>query len=257
MTALFLGTGASTGVPSLACNCSVCKSKSKYNKRLRPSLLVNYKKKNILIDAGPDIRQQLLKCKAEKIDYLILTHAHYDHMAGLDDLREYSRRQKQPIKCFLSNETFIEIKKRFSHLFTPNVKGHTQAARFDFVILDKNQGSFRIDHSKALFFSYYQDSKKVLGIRISNFAYLTDIKTYKENIFNYLKDLDVLILSCLRPKLSNVHFNIQEALDFSKKVCAKKTFLTHLGHEIDYLKAKSTLTKNVFLAYDGLKFKFS
>jgi phosphoribosyl 1,2-cyclic phosphate phosphodiesterase len=253
---VFLGTGASTGVPVITCKCKTCRSKSKYNKRLRPSILIKHKRKNILVDAGPDIRQQALKYRINRLDVLILTHVHFDHIAGIDDLRIYNRKQKRATKCYLLKETYEELKSRCKHLFNVNHIGHTQSARFDFHVLDKKKKSFKINDNLVNCFSYFQDSKKVLGIRIENIAYITDIKHYNENIFDELKNLDVLILSCLREERSSVHFDLKEAVDFSKKINAKITYLTHLGHEMEYHTVSKKLCKNVKLAYDGLILKF-
>ncbi len=252
----FLGTGASTAVPVINCRCKTCRSDSKYNKRLRPSVLIEKNRKKILIDVGPDIRMQAVRYKIKKIDVLILTHAHFDHIAGLDDLRIFNRIQEKPIRCYLLKETFKEIKIKFDHFFKRNLKHHTQGAKFDFHILDSKRKQFRYDDISIEYFSYFQDSKKVLGIRVDNFAYITDIKRYDEKIFKKLMNLDVLVLSALRHQKSDVHFNIKEAIEFIKIVKPKKAYLTHLGHEIEYLRDSKKLLKNVFLAYDGLEIKF-
>ena len=251
----FLGTGASTAVPVINCRCKTCLSDSKYNKRLRPSVLIEKNRKKILIDVGPDIRMQAVRYKIKKIDVLILIHAHFDHIAGLYDLRIFNRIQKKPIRCYLLKETFKEIKVKFDHFFKRNLKHHTQGAKFDFHILDSKRKAFRFDDMSFEYFSYFQDSKKVLGVRVDNFAYITDIKKYDEKIFKQLTNLDVLVLSALRHKKSDVHFNIKEALEFIKIVKPKKAYLTHLGHEIEYFKDSKKLLKNVFLAYDGLEIK--
>jgi len=253
---VFLGTGASSGVPVIGCSCKTCRSKSKYNKRLRPSILIKHKKKNILVDVGPDIRQQALKYKINKLDALIITHAHFDHIAGIDDLRIYNRKQKKNIECYLLGSTYDEIKRKYEHFFKKNHIGHTQSAKFDFHVLDEEKKKIRFNDMSFSYFSYFQDSKKVLGIRLNKFAYITDIKAYEKTIMEDLKDLDILILSCLRTTKSEVHFDLNEAIDFSKKVNSKVTYFTHLAHEIEYSRFSSKLTKNIKLAYDGLKLKF-
>lgn len=253
---IFLGTGASTAAPVINCKCKTCKSDSKYNKRLRPSVLIQKNRKNILIDAGPDIRIQAIKHKVNKIDVLILTHAHFDHIAGIDDLRIFNRIQKKRVRCYLLKETLKEIKLKYDHFFKKNYKHHTQGAKFDFHVLDEKNNKFRFDDITFEYFSFFQDSKKVLGIRVDNFAYLTDIKRYDDNILKHLEGLDILVLSALRQKYSDVHFNIKEAEEFIKKVKPKKAYLTHLGHEIEHVSTSKKLLKNTFLAYDGLNLKF-
>jgi len=253
---IFLGSGSSTGSPVIGCKCKTCRSNIRYNKRLRPSILIKEKNAKILVDSGPDIRLQALKYNINRLDALIITHNHYDHIAGIDDLRIYNRMQKKELKCFLLKETFLEIEDKYPYFFEPNKRGHTQSARFDFQILDDKKDSFEFKNIKFDYFSYFQDSKKVLGFRINNIAYVTDIKRYKKDIFSKLKNLDVLILSCLRYERSEVHFNIKEALEFSKIVNPKITYLTHLGHELEYSSTSNDLPPKVKLSYDGLKIKF-
>ena len=253
---VFLGTGASTAAPVINCRCKTCASDSRYNKRLRPSILIQKNRKNILVDVGPDFRIQAIKHKINKLDVFILTHAHFDHMAGLDDLRIYNRIQHKPIRCYLLKETFREVKVKYDHFFTRNLQHHTQGAKFDFHIVDNKKSSFKFDDITFEYISYFQDSKKVLGIRVDNFAYLTDIKKYDDKIFDQLENLDILVVSCLRFKATDVHFNLKEAEAFIKKVNPKKAYLTHLGHEIEHFSTSKKLSKNTSLAYDGLELNF-
>lgn len=257
----FLGTGSSTASPVIGCKCRTCKSTSKYNKRLRPSILIQKNRKNILVDVGPDIRHQAIKFNINKLDALIITHAHFDHMAGLDDLRIFNRMQNKPLKCYLLKETLKEIKKKYDYMFEVNIKGHTQSARFDFQVLNEKKLSFKVADIIFDGFTYFQDSKKVLGFRVDDFAFITDIKRYREKILDKLKDLDILILSSLREEPTPVHFNIEEAIEFANKIKPKMTYLTHLAHEIEHISMakklkKQKYSKNIKLAYDGLELKF-
>ena len=253
---IFLGSGASTGIPVVGCSCKVCLSSSIYNKRLRPSILIKLNKKNILVDVGPDIRYQALIYDINKIDNIIITHAHYDHIGGIDDMRIFNRLQKKSIKTFLSEDSFNEISRRYDYIFKPNKKGHSQSASFNFKVLKEDIGEFKINRDTFKYFSYFQDSKKILGFRIKNFAYLTDIKRYDESIFKKLKNLDYLVISCLRVQKCVVHFNVEQAIKFAKKVKAKKTYLTHIGHEINHSFLENNLPNNIFPAYDGLVINF-
>jgi phosphoribosyl 1,2-cyclic phosphate phosphodiesterase len=253
---IFLGTGASPGVPEIGCKCQVCISNFEYNKRLRPSVIIQKNSKNILIDPSPDFRLQMLKNKINRIDAVLITHIHYDHIAGLDDLRALNRLQKEKIRCYLSKSCFLDIKKRYDYLFLNN-SDQIESAKFDFHILEHNEGEFNIDGIKILYFKYHQNKMhEVLGYRIGDLAYITDIKIYKDKIFDFLNDINTLILSCLRYKESTVHFNVKDAISFSKKVNAKITYLTHMAHEIDYEILTKKLNNNMKLAYDNLEVEF-
>ncbi|OGN60103.1 MAG: hypothetical protein A3F40_02325 [Chlamydiae bacterium RIFCSPHIGHO2_12_FULL_27_8] len=249
---IFLGSGPSTGIPVVGCSCKVCLSPSVYNKRLRPSILIKLANKNILVDVGPDIRHQSLKYGINKIDYLIITHAHYDHIGGIDDMRIFNRIQKKSIKTFLSLSSYEEIKRRYDYIFQPNKKGHSQSASFNFKILKDDVGEFKVSNERIKYFSYFQVLKSVIGIRLKKFAYVTDIKKYDKSIFKFLKNLDVLVISCLRIQKSAVHLNVDQAIEFAKKVNAKKTYFTHMGHEISHAYLENNLPQNMFPAYDGL-----
>ncbi len=254
---LFLGTGASSGVPVLGCKCSVCLSKDKKNKRLRSSALIQISKKIFLLDVSPDFREQGLKNKIYHIDGLLLTHAHYDHIGGLDDLRSFNFIEDKPIPCLLSRETFEELKKGYHYIFKPQTETDTLSTRLKFSILEKDFGDDFFETIKISYFSFLQKTTRVLGYRIGDLAYVSDIRTYNEDIFSHLKGLSILIVSALRDLPSPSHFSVEEAIDFAKKVGAKKTYFTHLSHEIDHKKVEQSLNKNIFLAYDGLKLEFN
>jgi phosphoribosyl 1,2-cyclic phosphate phosphodiesterase len=218
-------------------------------------MLIKIKNKTLLLDATPDFRAQALKYHITHIDALLLTHAHYDHIGGLDDLRTFSMQTGKPIDCFLSEETFKEVKNRFSYLFKEREKDETLSAKFKFTVLEGDEGEKNFQGIKIKYFSYFQKKVKVLGYRIGKLAYISDIKEYNETIFENLKDLDMLVLSALRENVSPVQFNLKEAISFAEKVKAKKTYFTHIAHEIDHEKVLEILPENIFLAYDGLEFE--
>lgn len=253
---LFLGTGSSSGVPVLGCKCSVCLSKDEKNKRLRSSALIKIDGKTFLLDVSPDFRQQGLKNSINHIDGLLLTHAHYDHIGGLDDLRSFNFMEEKPIACLLSRETLEELKKGYHYIFKTPSKEDTLSTQLEFFILEKEFGEINFQGIKISYFSFHQKSTKVSGFRIGNLAYVSDIRAYNEELFSHLKDLNVLILSALRDEPSPSHFSIKEASDFAKKVGAEKTYFTHIAHEIDHNVTSKSLIKNNFLAYDGLELEF-
>ncbi len=254
---LFLGTGASTGIPMIGCHCSVCRSSSPRNKRLRPSVLLTVGGKKILVDAGPDVRQQALHYKIESIDGLFLTHAHYDHIGGLDELRAYYFvRNEEPLPCFLSPETYAEISRRCPYLVTPHQPEKSFPAQFKFQISDKSFGPISFAGLLFHLVSYVQVGMDVLGFRIGNLAYLSDLKEFDPRVIEDVKGVDTLIISALRPESSRSHLTFEEAVAFSRATGAKKTWLTHLSHDVDHEEESRALPPNVALAYDGLSLPF-
>lgn len=252
---VFLGTGASTGIPVVGCGCSVCKSKKKKNKRLRPSCLIELKGKKFLIDATCDFRQQALRENILQVDGVLLTHLHFDHSGGLDDLRIFSILEKKAIKCLLSQETLEALKIRYPYFFSKKNKGAI-SVKFDFQIV---KGDFSKNFFEGILvenLSFFQNTLKVTGYRIGSFAYISDIKTYDEKIFSCLKGIDVLVLSALRKEESSFHFNIKQAIEFAEKTTAKKVYFTHIAHEIDHHIVQKELPKGFYLAYDGLLIDF-
>jgi phosphoribosyl 1,2-cyclic phosphate phosphodiesterase len=251
----FLGTGASVGIPMIGCDCSVCKSKDPKNNRMRPSALLQINNKNILIDAGPDFRAQALKYGIKHIDLLVLTHSHYDHTAGLDDLRVFYFLDKKPIRCLLSEENLKELQQRYFYFFNPIDHVTTVDMKFDFHTFDEDFGEFDLDGINFSYFSYMQLQTIVYGIKINDFAYVTDIKSFSDELITFLKGTKTLVISAIEKKATRAHFGIDDAISFAREVGAEKTYLTHIDHDIDYEKISKTLPKDVKLAYDGLELK--
>lgn len=252
MEIVFLGTGASAGIPIIGCHCAVCTSTDPKNRRLRASLLLSVGKKRFLIDAGPDIREQALRYHIDSLDGLLLTHTHYDHIGGLEELRCYNFMQKKALPCLLSKESYQEIQKLFYYLFEKRSTDTSYAAQFDFMPLSQEAGSVDFCGLEVRYFSYRQGGMKVLGFRIQDVAYVTDIKDYPGHIFQELTGLSTLIVSALRFTESKMQFSIDEAIDFAKKVQAKKTYLMHMAHDIDHKHLLTLLPDTITLAYDGL-----
>lgn len=253
---LFLGTGGSMGIPVIGCHCKVCQSDSPCNQRLRPSGLVTIGNKKLLIDCGPDFRLQALKYHIDKIDGLLLTHSHHDHVAGIDELRIYYLRSKQPIPCLLSKETSDEIRSRYSYIFEDMATQEKLTARLDLQIFEDSFGVISFQGIKVGYVLYEQGGMQVSGYRLGNFAYISDIKHYPETIFDHLKGVKTLVVSALRFDPSLMHFNITDAIAFANRVGAHQTWLTHISHELDHEEANAFLPSNIRMAYDGLEFNF-
>ena len=252
----FLGTGASTGVPVVGCKCAVCSSDSPFNKRLRPSGLVRIGSKAILIDVGPDFRQQALRSGIDRLDGVLLTHTHFDHIAGIDDLRSYYLWQKKPLPCLLSQESLRELQVRYSYLLQPIGASPTLSAQLELHVLLHERGMIDFLGAKIGYFSYFQGTMKVTGYRIGDLAYVSDIRTYSDEIFEWLSGVRTLVVSALRQELSQMMFSVDEAVAFSKRAGARMTWLTHMNHELDYEKINRILPSDVQLSYDGLEIEF-
>lgn len=253
---LFLGTGGSMGIPVIGCECAVCRSTSPYNKRWRPSGLLKILDKNILIDCGPDFRQQMLQNNIKHLDGLIFTHAHHDHTGGFDDLRIINLRAKKPLPCLLSPATAQDLKIRFSYTFDDSNPLATITTKTAFQFLESSRGNIEFLGIPITYMTYEQGGMLVNGFRFGNFAYISDIRHYPESIFEDLHGIETLVISCLRFQPSILHFNVDEAIAFSEKVGVKQALFTHIAHELDHELTNSKLPANYQLAYDGLEIDF-
>lgn len=250
---LFLGTGASAGVPIIGCPCAVCHSTNPRNKRLRPSGLLRLGGKVLLIDIGPDFRQQALVHNLTQLDGLLLTHTHYDHVAGIDELRVMNFRQKAPFPCLLSQESLDDLHRRYYYLFQKPSSTASHAAQLACQALEGESGETEFLGLRIQYVSYAQGGMKVTGFRMGNFAYISDIREYAPTIFDALRGVEKLVLSALRAERSPVHLSIAEAAEFAERVGARETYLTHLSHAVD---AEHALPQGVALGYDGLEVSF-
>ncbi len=252
-TFLFLGTSASSGVPMIGCRCSVCKSKSPFNKRKRPSGLIKTQGKKILIDAGPDLHAQAIQYGIDHLEGLILTHTHYDHIAGIDELRVFFIKTEKPVPCLLSKESYSDLQKRYDYLFKNKA---TLSAKFDFDVLEHDQGKKEFLGLPIQYCSYMQGDMLVKGYRLGDFAYISDIKDYDSSIIDFLKGVRTLVIGALKPEPSPIHLSFSEAVEIAKKTGAEKTWITHLGHTVDHEAGNALLPPEVRLAFDGLELEF-
>lgn len=251
---LFLGTGSSAGVPLIGCSCPVCSSTDKRNQRLRSSVLISYGHQQFLIDVGPDFREQALKYNIKQLDGIIITHTHYDHTSGLDDLRPIRYEKKAPLPILASHESLQDIKKRFYYLFPEK---YDASNPFEAHCLPHpRSGEIEFENNHIRYTTYEQGKMHVNGFQFGNLAYLCDIRQFSEDIFNSLSKVKILVIGALKYVPSLMHFSVDEAIDFASKLNVDQVWLTHLSHEIEYTHASAYLPPHIRLAYDGLEIEF-
>jgi len=247
----FLGTGTSQGIPVIGSNHSVCKSSDLKDKRLRVSVWISWENFSLVIDCGPDFRQQMLVSGCKKIDALLFTHEHSDHTAGLDDIRPFYFKQGD-IPVYAHSRVLENLKKRFDYIFethnkypgTPTIATHNVENNNPFSFANKTVHPINVMHGDL----------QVFGYRIDDFAYLTDVKTIEENEILKLSGLKVLVINALREESHKTHFNLEEALDFIKLVAPDRAYLTHISHILGFHdEVQKKLPPNIFLAYDNLE----
>ncbi len=250
MTLTFLGTGTSGGVPSLGCRCEVCRSKNPKDKRLRSAALLESGNTRVLIDCGPDIRQQLMPLPFRPIDGVLITHIHYDHVAGMDDLRPFC--VFGDIHVYADKATKQGLKQTMPYCFTEKL--YPGVPRLDLHVIEPHR-SFTIGDMDIMPVQAMHDRLPILGFRIGNFAYITDMKTMEETEMPYLRGVETLVLNALRWKREHhSHMLVDEAIGFSRRVGAKSTYFTHMTHEIGFHDdANRQLPAGFQFAYDGLK----
>jgi phosphoribosyl 1,2-cyclic phosphate phosphodiesterase len=241
----------------IGCACPVCTSLNPCNKRLRPAGLITSQGKKLLIDAGPDFRMQALCYKIDHIDGILITHSHFDHIAGLDELRAYYLLHREPLPVLLSKATFLEIRRRYDYFFQTKNPETSLPAQLDFQVIEQERGQTSFLGFDIGFTHYEQSGMQVTGFRFGSFAYISDIRQYPQSIFEDLAGVEILVLSMLRQRASLVHFNLKEAIAFAQQVGAEKVYFTHVSHEIEHATVSELLPEGVHLAYDGLKLEFN
>ncbi|WP_248723005.1 MBL fold metallo-hydrolase [Seonamhaeicola sp. ML3] len=250
MKVTFLGTGTSQGIPIIGSKHPVCLSENPKDKRLRVSVLVEFDNYVYVIDCGPDFRQQMLRANCEKIDGILLTHEHADHVMGLDDIRPFYFRQGD-IPIYGHKRVLKSLKKRFDYIFKTKNKYPGAPG----VILHRIKNKpFALPGIEVEPVNGKHGSLQVFGFKFGDFAYLTDMKTVKKKEVEKIKGIKVLVVNALRDKAHHSHFNLEEALDFIKEVSPKRAYLTHISHMLGFHdEVESKLPENVFLAYDELQ----
>ena len=256
MEVVFLGTGTSQGVPVIGCRCEVCCSTDERDRRLRTSAMVEVNGMRIVIDAGPDFRQQMLRESVNHIDAILLTHGHTDHVAGLDDVRAFNfvdYPEIHRVDIFAAPYTAQTVLKVFDYAFAQNK--YRGVPEIDLHTIDLSQ-PFMVGSVEIVPISGKHSRFYVTGYRIGKFAYLTDFKEIADEEIAKLKGVEVLVVNALRFEPHDSHFSVTEALDLIDRVAPREAYLTHMSHEIGlYDEASSHLPKGVQFAYDGLRVK--
>ncbi|MBI5327602.1 MAG: MBL fold metallo-hydrolase [Deltaproteobacteria bacterium] len=253
MKIIILGCGTSTGVPVIGCKCSVCASKDNKNKRTRSSLLITVNNRNILIDTSTDLRYQALTHNIERIDAVLYTHPHADHIHGIDELRIFNMLQRQAIPCYGSEFTINRIRSMFDYIFASAASSSWKPEIETFMI----SAPFNIFDTLIQPINIYHGKMQILGFRFGRLAYITDCSQIPDDSKKMLDNLDVLILGALRHKPHPTHFSIDEALQVGEELKSKRVILTHLGHNLDYTETNKSLPQGFELAYDGMEIEMS
>jgi phosphoribosyl 1,2-cyclic phosphate phosphodiesterase len=248
----FLGTGTSQGVPVIACECKTCLSEDLHDKRLRTSLLLETEETTILFDAGPDFRQQMLKERVIKLDSILLTHEHKDHIGGLDDVRAFNYKSQDAIDIWAEDRVQKAVRKEFSYVFSEYQYPGVPKMRLNHI----PEHGFSIKEIRIEPIRVFHYRLPVYGFRIGNFAYITDANYIPEESKEKLFGIKYLVLNALRKEKHISHFSLREALDIIREISPKKAYITHISHQMGlHSEVSKELPAGISLAFDGLSFK--
>lgn len=245
-----LGVGSSAGTPVIGCSCATCRSDNPRNKRTRCSAVVTVPTgESILIDTGPDLRQQALRENIRRVDAVLYTHPHADHMHGIDDLRAFCHLQKKQIPLFGNAAVADHVTSKFAYAL------REPGGFWDLPVLGMHciEEPFELFGQTVIPVPVRHGRIEILGYRIGNLAYLTDVSEISEDSLALLQGLDVLLLDCLRYAPHPTHINLEQSLAYASLIKARQTYLIHMTHEIEYETLTAQLPANVFAAYDGLR----
>ena len=254
MQITILGVGSSAGTPVVGCQCATCQSANSRNIRSRCSSLITLPTgENILIDTGPDLRSQALREKITHVDAVLYTHTHADHLHGIDDLRAFCQIQRTQIPLYAKEDAVAHIQSKFGYTLRepcnfwdlPVLRVEPVSATFS--LFEVPITPIPVLHGKSHIFGY----------RIGNLAYLTDVSEIPESSLDLLKDLDILLLDCLRESTHPTHINLEQSLGYIGRIKAKQSYMIHMTHDLEYETLSARLPENVFAGYDGLKLAFS
>jgi phosphoribosyl 1,2-cyclic phosphate phosphodiesterase len=258
MKVTVLGSGTSHGVPAIGCDCSVCRSTDPRDRRMRPSILIEVETagtpfcesvRSILVDTSTDLRSQALAFDVRRVDAILFTHTHADHVLGLDDVRRYNQMQRAPIPCFSDEETLVALRRMFAYVFNPPPQtggGLPQLSLF------RLAGPFTLGGVEIVPVRVFHGRLPVLGFRIGSFAYLTDCNRIPDESWPLLDGVRTLIVDALRHRPHSTHFSVSEAVDVAARIGSERAYFTHICHDLAHAETCAQLPAGVELAYDGL-----
>lgn len=250
---LFLGTGTSTGIPMIACDCKTCTSADPRDKRLRASIFLRWKEgateRNLLVDTSTDLRQQSLLYGIKRVDGVLFTHSHADHIHGIDELRSFNFIQKELIPCYGSAFTLTRIKTMFDYIFNDSQEGGGKPK----LVLHPVSGDFTLFGRNVTVLPAMHGEMEVFGFRVGSFAYLTDCNHVPDSTLGKMLNLKLLVIGAVRTKIHLTHFNVDQAIEMARRVKAFKTYITHVNHHIMHKELSDRLPEKIFLSYDGLE----
>jgi phosphoribosyl 1,2-cyclic phosphate phosphodiesterase len=246
----FLGTGTSHGVPMIGCTCATCGSADPRDRRLRPSIyLLVDDGPAVLVDTAPDLRQQALTHQLSRVDAILYTHSHADHVMGIDEVRRFNMLQRTAIPAYADSRTVADLRRTFGYIFDPPDEPGGGIPQIDLHTID---GPFDLGRVRVMPVPIFHGRRPILGFRFGSFAYLTDCSGIPEASFALLNDLDVLVVDALRHRPHPTHYTVAEALEVAGRVKPNRTLFTHICHDLPHAATNATLPQGVELAFDGL-----
>ncbi len=251
---LFLGTGTSAGIPMIGCHCAVCTSPDPHDMRMRPSVVISYNDENgqshrVLVDTTPELRLQCIAHKIDSVDAVVFTHAHADHIMGLDDVRRFNALKRAPLDVWADDATFAALKRCFGYAFVePPVEMKVFRPHLIHRAID---GPFTVAGQRWEPIPLIHGATHVLGFRIGTLAYCTDVSAIPEGSWPLLENLDILVLDALQPTAHATHFSLQQAIEAASRIKARQTYFTHIAHGMAYESTNRSLPAHMQLAHDG------
>jgi phosphoribosyl 1,2-cyclic phosphate phosphodiesterase len=249
-TVTMLGTGTSHGVPMIGCRCSTCRSTDPRDRRLRPSIYVAVRDRaRILVDTATDLRQQALQHGIDRVDAVLFTHAHADHILGLDDLRSFNVLQGSAIPCYGSREALDTIRRQFSYVFEAPLQ---EGGGVPQLTTTEIAGPLSMFGIRIVPVRLWHGKLPVLGFRFGSFAYLTDCNRIPDEAWSLVEGVDTLVIDALRDEPHATHFTVDQAIAAAQRIAAKRTYFTHMTHDLPHARTNARLPTGMELAYDGL-----